>query len=85
MTTPPDFESLFDAAETLQLSPRLAWMKKHNIQVASDVVDTKGKPWGFIAYVPNEGSAYSDTEDKALSLLASYMGIKMWNEPGYQP
>lgn len=68
---------LFDAPE--QPSPRLAWMRKHNIHVRRDpeegewVASTQGPTgvnyWGF-----------GETEDEAMAELALKRGWKLWNE-----
>ena len=74
-----NLESLFDSAESL--SPRLAWMRKHGIMIDSDYRDDwDGEERPFIAYVPYKVQAFGDTEDEALSALASKLNIKMWNE-----
>lgn len=70
---------LFDVPE--QLSPRLAWMKKHNIRINENLVS--GGDCAFSAYMsgqPDCEVSYGKTEDDALQNLCIQYGLKLWFE-----
>lgn len=77
-----------------QLSPRLAWMKNHNVRLhefTSDPDDVStfnhcgfGRWLAFVGKMPrseNDGTwACADTEDAALVGIAKLNGWLLWNE-----
>lgn len=73
-----NLETLFDSAETL--SPRLSWMRKHGMQTMRCELSNDEDFQEWMASITYGMFAYGDTEDEALSALASKLGIKMWNE-----
>ena len=68
---------LFNIPE--QLSPRLKWMKEH--QVIVEKTD-HGSPQ-FVA-ASGEDWAYGNTKDEAITDLAKKMGWRLWNEEGHE-
>lgn len=67
-------DNLFDIPETL--SPRLAWMREHGIEVTENTLTGTG----HLAFMPQNGCAFGDTEDEALIALAIALKIKLWNQ-----
>ena len=66
---------LFTLPETP--SPRLAWMRRHGIETATDLIE-------WIAWQPCAGEpdveATGPTEDDAICELAKKLGLRLWNE-----
>lgn len=77
-------DELFETEE--QLSPRLAWMRKHNISTYRvPHMEIEEEPW--CAWTGNFGEAIEtdefktgQTEDEALLNFAKHHGLKLWNE-----
>lgn len=78
MTPNINSEDLFTNIPPMK-SPRLAWMEKHGITVATTNAST-----GRIirARTARTIGPVCSTEDDALCGLAGMMGIRMWNEEG---
>lgn len=96
MNTPEEYQQsgealLFAVPETL--SPRLAWMRKHEIRT-NFCESLKDSPW--CAWLPEDdfddhGTIYNGdddsvgfglTKDDAVIKLAKKKGIRLWNEGG---
>lgn len=77
MTNEPD--QLFDVPETL--SPKLKWMRKHNIETG-ELENDDGDKW--TAWLQPDGGGIpstfcgGQTEEEALVSLALELGIKDW-------
>ena len=83
-----DGEMLFDVPE--QLSPRLAWMRKHGVTLratgyngtSEDADDCDGEPEPFYACIDSDvrdtNCAGGQTENEALAKLAQKKGWKLW-------
>ena len=77
-----------------QDSPRLAWMKRHGINVRSTTplerafcaavsdIETADK-YLFVAFDKSGERGGGETEDEALESLAQALGIPLWNEEQY--
>ena len=75
-----------------QLSPRLAWLKKHKIHTYYCETSEEGKHWAWTGDSPPENLingaplsaffAQADTQVDALVAHAKRRGIRMWNEEG---
>lgn len=71
-------------------SPRLVWMREHDVQVGRYVRDDgQGQPVWYAAIGDEESAsddeseiAYGDTEDEAIVNLAKVNGWRLWNEAG---
>lgn len=68
-------------------SPRLKWLKKHNVKTwRTESDETSNKPWLAWAQdedgdVPHDGNAsFGATEHDALVNLAMMLGWRLWNE-----
>lgn len=69
--------SLFSLPESL--SPRLKWIKRHQITLSpSDVADTASRWVASVAYQMSQGAGV--TQDEALTDLAKKLGVRLWNE-----
>jgi hypothetical protein len=83
-------DELFTDAAVAMDSPRLRWMKKHDVHTA-DFNDCQG-PWaawiGDFEEAADRGEsnpyaggyARGKTEDEAILLLAKANGLRLWNE-----
>ena len=86
-------DELFPAESVAQDSPRLAWMKRHDIHTDKmHDYDEEEEPWS--AWVGDLEKAIADggdnpeaggysvakTEDDALAILAKARGLRLWNE-----
>jgi hypothetical protein len=67
-------DELFQIPETL--SPRLRWMREHDIRIHRD----SEEPHEFTAWTLPDVSGYGATEDEALADLARKLNVKLWNE-----
>ena len=67
-----------------QDSPRLAWMKRHGVEVVELPVKQDGQ-YPFCAGTASlmHAFGYGDTEDDALADFAKRNGIPLWNEEQY--
>jgi len=68
-------DNLFDVPE--QLSPKLQWMKAHNVTTQKHEGDNIANGTQWEARVPN---GIGDTEDEAIVELAKANNWKLWNE-----
>ena len=80
-------DELFPDASVAMDSPRLRWMKKHDVQThpdedgyiawIGDLDDAIERRWGG----PDAGGyAVAATEDDAILLIAKAHGLRLWNE-----
>jgi hypothetical protein len=76
---------LFDIEESK--SPRLAWMDRHCIKVSPPGKERSQilHHWNLWMAYQHEGdfisaSAYGQTEDEAVTLLAVKLKLRLWNE-----
>lgn len=76
-------EQLFDLPETL--SPRLAWMQKHDIATEANCKDVHGQTVPWLAHQRLRAEASGSTETEALQKLATCLRIPLWNEPPSAP
>jgi hypothetical protein len=91
-------DTLFDIPETL--SPRLKWMRNHQIEVIDSGLDhepgdkceiTGNRLYRFWAFQGGKqtkteiAEAGGDTEDEAIVALAKKLAIPLWNEPIKMP
>jgi hypothetical protein len=67
-------DTLFDIPETP--SPRLQWLRKHDIRIHCDSEETHE----FTAWTLPDVSGYGSTEDEAIADLAKKLSIPLWNE-----
>ena len=73
-------EPLFELPE--QLSPRLAWMKKHVLEVKDTEFDVDGDGQ-FIVWENKRPTKHKGhTEDDALTSWAKSKHFHLWNEEG---
>lgn len=82
-------DELFPVEAVTQLSPRLAWMKRHRIHTRESLIAFKpGCFWqAWIERVRDElpgeiNSAVGATEHDAMADLALRFDIELWNEEG---
>lgn len=74
-------QTLLDVPEVL--SPKLKWMRKHNIETG-ELKDDSGDKW--TAWLQPEGGGVpsifcnGQTEEEALVTLAMELGIKDWRQ-----
>lgn len=85
-----EIAELFSPESVASDSPRLAWMKKHDIHVHHTA--TIAEPWSaWIGDLQESierggfdpelgGYATGNTEDEAIFALARARGIRLWNE-----
>lgn len=77
--------TLFDLESLKQDSPRLAWMKKHDIKTHCWTDDPDELPWlCWSGELPSDPAscASGKTEDEALACWARWNGVRFWNEGG---
>lgn len=84
-------EELFPIEEITADSPRLAWMKRHDVHTAFSTC-CEESPWSAWvgelkvaieiggSYPSTGGYAIGDSEDEAIAALAEARGIPLWNE-----
>ena len=88
-------DELFPAEAVTMDSPRLAWMKRHEIRTwFSESVEPEDGPWiawlrsnaGDEDGIPRDLDAcgYGDTEEGALGDLARRHNFHLWNEEAAQ-
>lgn len=78
-------KELFDIPE--QLSPRLAWMKEHDVHTyRSPCMEDGDEPWSAwigdfkTTVAHNDDYETGETEDEALVKLCKRNNLKLWNE-----
>lgn len=73
-------DNLFDIPE--QLSPRLAWMKKHDIRINKDDNRDDKRIWRACGEDQDDDTfeGYGSTEDEAIVDIAKKLHLKLWNE-----
>lgn len=85
---------LFDLAPSL--SPRLKWMREHDIQVEFIPEEERRgheAAWEVYSYWddaaddedPTAHTGYGETEDEAIVDFARRNHLKLWNEPSHPP
>lgn len=73
---------LFPELQT-SLSPRLEWMRRHEIETSFHPASGSVDAFWLADYLHPEGGHYQeigDTEDEALTALAKAAGLKLWFE-----
>ena len=76
---------LFTPSTITQDSPRLAWMKRYDVETREVVEDETGAADGWMATGWNRDRKFaveSASEDEAIAALALRMGVRLWNERG---
>lgn len=77
---------LFDPEFGKQDSPRLAWLKKHNLNTyKSPGIDEEDEPWSCWTgqledAIKHNSYVTGETEDEAITNWAIENGVKLWNE-----
>lgn len=78
-------DELFTVPEVL--SPRLAWLKKHDVRTLHTPGYKDGeKPWSAWTTEWHKKGWYvtGSTEDESLANLAKALNIPLWNEEGFK-
>lgn len=90
-------DELFPVESITADSPRLAWMKRHDIHTYESPCDCGGEPWSAwtgelqdaMAHGGDNpqagGYATGATEEDAICALANARGFRLWNEEGATP
>lgn len=71
---------LFPAKAVRQLSPRLKWVKEHDVRTLHRKVHDGSKRWFAWVDGVGPGQGEGETEEEACRDLGVKAGIKLWNE-----
>jgi len=63
-------------------SPRLAWLKKHDIRTKRLAAGGIGRLQWQAHVAGTETISFGATEDEAIAGIAALCGLKLWNEEG---